>query len=316
MADPYEQAEQILDAIVGIYGTQGEHRAVHAKGTLLTGEFTPSPEGARLSSAAHLAGDPVRAAVRFSNGGGKPAAPDAAPDGRGIAVKLYLPDGSTTDMVGLSLPCFFTRTPEDFLEFTRARKPDPDTGQPDMAVLGAFLGAHPEVGPALQAAVTAGIPESYARQTYNSIHSFRYTNAEGESQFGRWRLIPESGEATVDPEVTDSLSADFLQEEILERAGRGEAAFSVVVRIAADDDPVDDPTIAWPEAERAEITIGRLELTGPETTREVDGDVLVFDPTRVTDGIEVSGDEILAVRPRAYSVSVERRSGAARPPLD
>ena len=43
--------------------------------------------------------------------------------------------------------------------------------------------------------------------------------------------------------------------------------------------------------------------------------MLVFDPTRVTDGIETSGDTILAVRPRAYSVSVERRSGAARPPL-
>ena len=315
MAHPYELAEQILEAIEGIYGTQGAHRAVHAKGTLLTGEFTPSPQAARLSRAAHLSGDPVRATVRFSNGGGKPGARDAAPDGRGIAVKLYLPDGSTTDMVGLNLPCFFTRTPDDFLEFTRARKPDPETGQPDMAVLGAFFGAHPEVGPALQAAMTAGVPESYARQTYNSIHSFRYTNAEGESQFGRWRMIPEAGTATVDPEVADSLPADFLQEEILERAGRGEAAFSVVVRIAADDDPVDDPTIAWPEAERAEITIGRLELTGPETTREIDGDVLVFDPTRVTDGIGTSDDEILATRPHAYSVSVERRSGATRPAL-
>jgi catalase len=315
MPATYDLAEQILDAIEGIYGQQGPHRAVHAKGTLLIGEFTPAPEGARLSRAAHLAGPPVKATVRLSNGGGKPDAPDTAPDGRGVAIKLYLPDGSTTDMVGLSLPCFFTRTPEDFLEFTRARKPDPATGQPDMAVLGAFLGDHPEAGPALQAAVTAGVPESYARQTYNSIHSFRYSNDEGESQFGRWRLIPEAGEATVEPDVLGELEPDFLQDEIVERAGRGEAAFTVVVRIAAEADPVDDPTVAWPEGERAEITIGRLELTGPETGREQDGDVLVFDPTRVPDGIEISGDPILAERSRAYSVSVERRSGATRPPL-
>jgi catalase len=36
-------------------------------------------------------------------------------------------------MVGLSLPVFFARTPEDFLEFTRARKPDPETGKPEWA---------------------------------------------------------------------------------------------------------------------------------------------------------------------------------------
>ena len=38
-----------------------------------------------------------------------------------MAVKFYLPDGSTADIVGLSLPVFFVRNPEEFLEFTRAR---------------------------------------------------------------------------------------------------------------------------------------------------------------------------------------------------
>jgi catalase len=47
--------------------------------------------------------------------------------------------------------------------------------------------------------------------------------------------------------------------------------------------------------------------------RERDGDILVFDPTRVTDGIDLSGDEILRFRPRAYSASVTRRSGAPAP---
>jgi catalase len=34
----------------------------------------------------------------------------------------------------------------------------------------------------------------------------------------------------------------------------------------------------------------------------------VFDPTRMVDGIELTDDPILLFRPRAYSVSVERRT--------
>jgi catalase len=40
-----------------------------------------------------------------------------------------------------------------------------------------------------------------------------------------------------------------------------------------------------------------------------EGDILVLDPTRVTDGIELSGDPILRFRPEANSASVVRRSG-------
>jgi catalase len=83
----------------------------------------------------------------------------------------------------------------------------------------------------------------------------------------------------------------------------------MLVVIAEDGDPVDDPTAEWP-AERERVEVGRLELTGPETGREQGGDVLVFDPMRVTDGIEPSDDPILHFRSRAYRVSVGRRAAA------
>ena len=95
-----------------------------------------------------------------------------------------------------------------------------------------------------------------------------------------------------------------MQEDILERLP---VAFTLVVTIAEDGDPIEDPTAIWPE-DRERVDVGRLELTGPETERERDGDILVFDPTRVTDGIECSDDPILLFRPKAYSVSVERRT--------
>ena len=88
--------------------------------------------------------------------------------------------------------------------------------------------------------------------------------------------------------------------------------FTVLARLAGDGDPTDDPTVAWPE-ERETVELGRIELTGLDTSRESGDDVLVFDPTRVTDGIECSDDPILRIRSHAYSVSVERRSGTPRP---
>jgi catalase len=258
-------------------------------------------------------GEPVRATVRFSNGGGDPGIPDYATEGRGMAVKLYLEDGRRADMVALSLPVFFARTPEDFFAFTRARKPDPATGQPDMKRLAKWLEAHPEAGPAIQAAVTAPPPESYARCEYNGIHAFRYVNADGEGRFIRFRWEPEAGVASLSPDEAKERGRDYLQRDILDRVTSGQAAFRLVVTLAELGDPVDDPTEAWP-AERQTVQVGRLELTGPETERERDGDVLVFDPTRVVDGIEVTEDPILRFRHRAYAVSVERRSGAVLTP--
>ncbi|MGH8571671.1 MAG: hypothetical protein ACREX8_03720, partial [Gammaproteobacteria bacterium] len=72
------------------------------------------------------------------------------------------------------------------------------------------------------------------------------------------------------------------------------------------------PTAVWPE-ECETLAVGTLELTELETGRDTGGDVLVFDPTRVTDGIELTDDPIPRFRSQAYSVSVERRAGVPRP---
>ena len=300
-------AEDVVDAINDISGRHDGHRAAHAKGTLLRGTFTGAAAG--LTTAAHMGEGSVPVTARFSNGGGDPGIPDYAKEGRGLAVKFYLPDGSKTDIVALSLPCFFARTPEDFLAFTRARKPDPETGEPDFEKVGAWLGEHPEAGPAIQAALSADPPDSYATVVYNSIHAFRWTAPDGTERWVRYRLEPEAGESSLSPEEAKERGRDYLQEEIL---ARDVAAFRMVVAIAGDGDDVNDPTVAWP-AERERVVVGRLELTGPETEREQGDDILVFDPTRVTEGIELSDDQILRFRPRAYAASVTRRSGAPAP---
>ena len=304
-----EIAERAVEAITDISGWHEGHRAAHAKGTLCEGSFTPSSEAAGLSSAAHLQGDPVRVTVRLSNGSGNPGAADnERTEGRGMAIKFYLPDGGTTDIVLLTLPVFFVRDPEDFIEVVRARKPDPETGQPDMEKIGAFLGQHPETGAALQLILPALVPpRSYATCEFNSIHAFRLGD-----RWARYRIEPEAGVEALPEDEIDKATPDYLQEDIRARLDEGPVAFRLYARLADDGDPIDDATAPWPE-EREKVELGRIELTGLETTREQGDDVLVFDPTRVTDGIELSPDPLLPIRSHAYSVSVERRSGVPRP---
>jgi catalase len=56
------------------------------------------------------------------------------------------------------------------------------------------------------------------------------------------------------------------------------------------------------------VDLARLEVTGLASDRERGGDVLVFDPTRVPEGILLTDDPILHARTGAYRVSVARRT--------
>src|SRR5918992_4508467 len=92
-------AEEAVDAMNEATGRHPGFRAAHAKGTLWSGTFTATPEAKRLTRAAHMQGDPVRATVRFSNGGGNPRIPDYAREGRGLAGQQVLPGRSQTQLV-------------------------------------------------------------------------------------------------------------------------------------------------------------------------------------------------------------------------
>lgn len=300
-------SDRLVDALNGAYGVHAGHRAAHAKGVLCSATFTASPAAGAISRAAHFQGGPTRAHVRFSNGGGDPTVPDTTRDARGMAVKLYLDDGTTTDIIGITLPCFFVRTPEDLIDFNIARRPDPQTGAPDMAKVGAFLGEHPETVPAVTAAITLPMPDSYALLTYNAIHSFKFVAPDGTVRPARYHVVPATGEASISDEEAATRGEHYLRDELEERLAAGPAVFHVDLEMAAEGDPIDDPTAIWPD-DREQVRIGDLEITAFAFDRERDGDVLVFDPSRLTDGIELSGDKILLARSGAYRTSVTRRT--------
>lgn len=302
-------SEELVKALGDLHGVHPGFRAVHSKGIGCEATFTASSQASTLTRAAHMQGEPVPATIRFSNGSGSPTRHDGARDGRGMATRFHLPDGSATDIVALTLPCFFVRTPEDFLEFTRAQKPDPETRKPDLALIERFVENHPETQLAMGFSMFEMPPASYAQRRYNGIHAFKWLNADGAEQFVRYRWEPEAGEGTITEEDSRSRERTYLQDEIRERLAEGPAVFELQLQLAEDGDDPTDPTVPWPD-ERQVIVAGRLEVSEVIADQVGQCEVLIFDPTRVTDGIECSDDQILHARPGAYSVSYDRRTSA------
>jgi catalase len=297
--------KQALDIIDQRFGRHAGFRALHAKGILAKGTFTAAPEAGRLTRAQHMQGDAVPVTVRFSNGSGDPDLPDYGPEVRGMAVKFYLPDGSRTDISAQTVPRFPVRTPDAFMNLLRASAPGPGR----LWRLPLFLATHPEALPALRVnAPTLKPPASYAGVKYNAVHAYKWIDSGGGERYVRYRWLPETETPPLAADEAKSRGKDYLQDEIKERLAAGPVRFTLELTIAGPGDKVDDPSAVWPD-EREKVAAGTLELTELETGRETGGDVLVFDPVRVTDGIELSEDPILLYRSPAYSVSVERRTG-------
>jgi catalase len=299
---------QVLDAVNERFGRHAGLRALHACGVLLEGTFTATPEGARLTTAGHMQGEPMRVTVRVSNGSGEPEDPDYAPDVRGLALKVYLSDGTKADIVAQTAPRFPVRTPEGFVDFIRAAEP----GVAQLVRMPRFLARNPRAIPGLPANFAAlKPPASYATVPYYAIHSYRWTDAGGTTRSVRYRIAPEAGAETISMREAKRRGRTYLRDDIAARVAAGPVRFALEVQLAAPADPIDDPTFPW-RKDRETVTAAHIELTGLDTTREHDGDVLVFDPTRVVPGIDLSNDPILNYRRDAYSESVLRRSGVHR----
>ena len=115
-------ANDLLAQLDAIFGLHPGFRPAHAKGIMLSGTFTPSPEAVSLTRAPHLRRSSTPVSVRFSNGTGLPSIPDNAPDSnpRGLAIRFHLADHVHTDIVSHSTDGFPTQTGQEFLEFLRA----------------------------------------------------------------------------------------------------------------------------------------------------------------------------------------------------
>jgi catalase len=298
---------QALDNLSG--GVHSGFRPVHAKGVLLAGAFTPSPEASSLTRAPHANRASTPVTVRLSDSSGLPAVADNDPNlasPRGFAVRFHLAEHVHTDIIGHSHDGFPTRTPEEFLEFLRAAGASgPGAAKPSPIEI--FLGAHPK---ALEFVIAPKpFPTSFAREAFFGVNAFKFTNKDGASRFGRFRVRPDAGTEYLDAPAAAAKSANFLFDELRERIAKGPVKFNIVVQLAESGDTVDDATIHWP-ADRKELRFGTLVLTSEAANNAGEQQHIIFDPIPRVEGIDPSGDPLLETRADLYLLSGRRRRKA------
>ena len=134
---------QSVDALHSAFGIH-DARAVHAKGIILLGTFTPASTASKLTQASHFQNGSSPVTVRFSDFTGIPTIPDADPHAnpRGFAVKFQIPDGFITDIVSHSFNGFPVATSDEFHDLLIAlSESGADAVKP--TPLDKFLESHP-----------------------------------------------------------------------------------------------------------------------------------------------------------------------------
>ncbi len=293
---------ELVDALHTAFGTH-QARAVHAKGIILEGEFTPDANAASLTKAMHLQKEKSRIVVRFSDFTGIPDIPDnvGGANPRGFAIKFIMADGQTTDIVGHSFNGFPTENTDQFRELLLAiGASGPDAAKPN--ALDNFLSSHPVAKTFL---TTQKLPASYATITYFGVISFKFTKKNGTSHFIRYQFVPEDGERLLTQDQFNLAGSQYLQTEIKQRVASKTIRFKMYAEIAQDGDNIENPSIAYP-AGREKILLGYIEIKTLTSNTTAEDKALSFSPTNIPDGIETA-DPMLNFRGRAYPISVKER---------
>lgn len=260
--------DQILAKLVLPGENPDKHRSVHTIGVGATGTFVASDIASQYCRAKHFDGRRHPATVRFSNGLGSAVAHDNWSDVRGMATRFHLSDKQpldrrsteeATDLIAMTLPEFFTATPEGFLAFLDEAKPvpvstqsrwqkfldqlrlmrpmpAPDPGETFWPVPGAIAWAGHDARSQIAVMNAAqmreiGPPASYARASYHAVHAFGIDSPEGLRRWVRFAWRPVSGVLNIPPDQRPAGS--YLKDELRDRLTNiGPARFSLMMTIA------------------------------------------------------------------------------------
>ena len=298
--------EQLVNTLSKLAGEPHPgYRKNHAKGIVTLGTFVPSPEAKTVSSAIHLQSEPTNVTVRFSNATGLPTISDTDPNAfpKGIAIRFDLGDEGYTDIVNISVNGFPAATPEDFLGLLNAiAASGPEVEQPSPIVQ--YLDSHPAAKRFVE--IPKPAPISFATQSFYGVNAFKFTNSNGDEHYGRYIMTPVSGEAFLNDDQRKTASANYLMDELPTRLENAAFQYHLSVQIAAEDDEVNDATLAWPSS-RQVVDLGTLTVNQIDPDGEAFAKANMYNPLALTAGIEPSDDPILMARPGAYAVSFGRR---------
>jgi catalase len=301
-------SQDLLKQFDTIFGLHPGFRPAHAKGILLTGTFRPTPAAATLTRAPHMNRESTPVWVRFSDATGLPLIPDPNPNAvpKGCAIRFHLAERVHTDIISHSANGFPARNGQEFLEFLRAlaaSDPTKIAGSP----LEAFLGSHPKTLAFVQLPKPA--PSSFAREQFFGITAMRFTNKDGQSGYGRYRIVPGAGVDHLSDAAAAAKGENYLFDELAERIAKGPITLRVVVQIPNQGDNVNDATEQWPD-DRTQMDLGVVTLTAAVPNNAHEQQWTIFDPIPRVDGIDPSDDPLLELRAALYLMSGRRRRAA------
>ncbi|MBE3102617.1 MAG: catalase family peroxidase [Bacilli bacterium] len=295
-------AKRSVNCIEEIVGTFPGYRRAHAKGELFEATFTPTGDATPYTMSSHLTDTEVPVIVRFSNSSPNPSTADVLAAVKGMAVQFQLPTGDVTNLVGITLPIFVTKSPQTLMKILNTVKSFKD-GKPHFKDMVKLFAKYPESRNAFQMIRKLENTRSYATGRYYAVHAFYLVNEKGVRTPVKFEWDPQAGVQTLSIKELGTLPVDYLVTELNERLEIEEVRFTLHIVIGQQDDPTDDPTKEWPkERQRIKAGVLRVKLIASDIE-----DNFIFDPTILPPGIECSDDEILPFRKDAYAISYERR---------
>ncbi|WP_316786767.1 catalase [Pedobacter frigiditerrae] len=292
-------------------------RVVHARGSGAHGIFKlykPIPE---LTKAQFLNDAEIETPVfvRFSTVAGSRGSTDLARDVRGFAVKFYTQEGNF-DLVGNNMPVFFIQDAMKFPDLIHAVKPEPDNEMPQAAsahdTFWDFISLMPESTHMIMWAMSdRAIPRSYRMMEGFGVHTFRFINEKGESNFVKFHWKPLLGVHSVAWDEAQNISGkdpDFHRRDLWEAIQSGnfpEWEFGIQIVPEADEHKFDfdllDPTKLIPEELVPVQRIGKLTLNRNTDNFFAETEQVAFHVGHVVPGIDFTNDPLMQGRLFSYT---------------
>jgi catalase len=222
-----------------------------------------------------------------------------------MAIRFKLPGNKNTDIVSFAHNGFVVGTGEDFLALQKAVVAT-DPSQPHPWPIEVFLGSHPRALKFVQDLHTT--PVSFGNEAFFGNNAFVFVNKAGVKQAGRYQILPVAGTQYLSDADAKAAAPDFLFADLRSRLPKAPVKFGLVLQLPGPGDPTNDGSIVWP-ADRKTVELGTITVTSVVADSDAAEKALAFDPTRLTDGIELSDDPLPALRSEVYMLSRMHRMG-------
>jgi catalase len=318
---------QFLEKISHFDRERIPERVVHARGVTAFGVFeadgTVGDEPISKYTRAKLfqeKGRKTDVALRFSTVAGGRDSSEMARDPRGFAVKFYTEDGNW-DLVGNNLGVFFIRDAIKFPDFIHSQKPDPVTFEANVAERAFdFFSQTPEAMHMISLVFSPrGIPASYRHMQGFGVNTYKWVNAQGETQLVKYHWLPKQGVKSFtagDAATIQAGSLGFHTKDLYDAIERGDyPQWDLHVQLMSDDehpeldfDPLDD-TKVWPEEVFPLRKVGTMTLNRMPENFFAENEQIAFGTGVLVDGLDFSDDKMLVGRTFSYSDTQRYRVG-------